>query len=532
MCLQARRLIPYLADAVPGWFQAIMTLRDQGGNEVAWSDDYRFSPDPVILYEVPANGVYTLEVRDAIYRGRDDFVYRIAVGELPFVTEVFPMGGPTGTAVTASIRGWNLATDTVQLDVRPRPSAIRQVSLGPGDGLCNDVLCAASTLPEVTETEPNNTDGNAHQVAFPVVVNGRIGQPGDIDVFGFQGWAGREIVVEVLARRLHSPLDSFLRLTDSTGKDVAANDDHKHREMGLLTHQADSYVRLKLPRDGTYQVFLSDAQRRGGSAHAYRLQLRNAQPDFALRLVPSCINVSPGGTSRVTVHALRKDGFEGEIKLVLADTPGGFTLSTAQIAAGQESVEAQLRAPHGGERQVFPLRIDGQANIGGAQVSRAAIPAEDMMQAFLWRFLVPRKELLVAVRGPRPIPSVWRPLATGFQVADAAPVRIPLGGTAKVTIGAPQTLPGNERTALSAVRYRLCNHPRGVTLRHATPGANGVELTLKADPNTALAGDAANVIVEAFAKRTAKNATGPPTDRVIPVELGVLPAIAYEIVKP
>ncbi len=530
--LQARRLIPYLADAVPGWFQAIMTLHDSSGNEVAWSDDYRFSPDPVILYEVPANGVYTLEVRDAIYRGRNDFVYRIAVGQLPFVAEVFPMGGPTATAVAASIRGWNLTTETLQLDTRPGPVAVRQISLGPGDGPCNDVRYAVSTLPEVTETEPNNADAKAHEVAFPVVVNGRIGQPGDVDIFGFQGRTGREIVVEVFARRLHSPLDSYLRLTDSMGKDLAVNDDHKDREMGLLTHQADSYVRVRLPRDGRYLVFLSDAQRRGGSTHAYRLQLRNAQPDFALRLVPSCINVPPGGTSKVTVHALRKDGFDGEIKLALADTPDGFTLSSTQVPAGQESVEAQFRAPRGAHRQVLPLRIDGQAEIGGVQVSHPAIPAEDMMQAFLWRFLVPRRELLAAVRGPRPIPAVWRPLATGFQVAYTTPVRIPLGGTAKVAIKAPQALPGNEGTALSSVRYRLCNRPRGVTLRQATAGPTGVELTFKADPNTALAGDAANVIVEAFAKRTAENATGPSTDRGIPVELGVLPAIAYEIVKP
>jgi hypothetical protein len=31
--------------------------------------------------------------RDALYRGREDFVYRIAIGELPFVTDIFPLGG-------------------------------------------------------------------------------------------------------------------------------------------------------------------------------------------------------------------------------------------------------------------------------------------------------------------------------------------------------------------------------------------------------------------------------------------------------
>ena len=85
-------MIPYLADAVPGWFQATLALYDASGKELAYDDDFRFHPDPVLYCEIPADGEYVLEIRDAIYRGREDFVYRITVGELPFVTEHFPAG--------------------------------------------------------------------------------------------------------------------------------------------------------------------------------------------------------------------------------------------------------------------------------------------------------------------------------------------------------------------------------------------------------------------------------------------------------
>ena len=73
----ARELMPYLADAVPGWFQAALTLYDAQGHEVAYGDDYRFHPDPVIHFKIPADGEYVIEIRDAIYRGREDFVYRV-----------------------------------------------------------------------------------------------------------------------------------------------------------------------------------------------------------------------------------------------------------------------------------------------------------------------------------------------------------------------------------------------------------------------------------------------------------------------
>jgi hypothetical protein len=94
--VRARELMPYLADAVPGWFQATLALYDGKGRELAYDDDYRFHPDPVLHYEIASDGEYSLEIKDAIYRGREDFVYRITVGELPFVTSIFPLGGSAG----------------------------------------------------------------------------------------------------------------------------------------------------------------------------------------------------------------------------------------------------------------------------------------------------------------------------------------------------------------------------------------------------------------------------------------------------
>ena len=74
----------------------MLALYDAHGKEVAYDDDYRFNPDPTILYQAPNDGQYALAIYDAIYRGREDFVYRITLGEMPFVTSVFPLGGRAG----------------------------------------------------------------------------------------------------------------------------------------------------------------------------------------------------------------------------------------------------------------------------------------------------------------------------------------------------------------------------------------------------------------------------------------------------
>ena len=71
--------------------------------EAAVADDFRFNQDPVMFYTVPADGDYTLAIRDSIYRGREDFVYRLALGEFPCITGVFPLGAPTGSKAGRSV---------------------------------------------------------------------------------------------------------------------------------------------------------------------------------------------------------------------------------------------------------------------------------------------------------------------------------------------------------------------------------------------------------------------------------------------
>ncbi|MCK5174864.1 MAG: PPC domain-containing protein [Planctomycetes bacterium] len=402
MSASARELIPYLADAVPGWFQATLGLYDAGGKELAYADDYRFNPDPTLFYEIDKDGEYVLAIKDAIYRGREDFVYRIAVGELPFVTSVFPMGGQVDTQTTVQMIGWNLPNDELTMDTRRKLPGILPVSVRKERMISNNMPFAVGTLPERMEREPNNRKTIAHKVVPALVLNGRIDKPGDIDVFRIEGRKGEAIVAEVYARRLNSPLDSTLKLTDADGKTIKANDDHEDRSAGLTTHQADSLISTTLPADGTYYLHLGDAQQKGGQAYTYRLRISGPQPDFDLRVVPSSLSARGNTTIPITVYALRKDGFAGEITVSLKGAPQGFVLTGTKIPADKEQVEMKLKVPWNASREPMTLRLEGRGKIAGKQVVRPAIPAEDMMQAFLYRHLVPSQDLKLVVLGPPP----------------------------------------------------------------------------------------------------------------------------------
>lgn len=524
---QARELVPYIADAVPGWFQTAIALRDSQGNELAYADDYRFHPDPVIFHEVPQDDVYTLEVRDALYRGRDDFVYRIAVGELPFVTHAFPLGAQVGSVAEVSLSGWNLPMRRLPLDTRDGDESLRWVELGHEEGLVSRVAYVTGTLPEVTEKEPNDKPSDAQLVELPLTINGLIASPGDVDRFRFNARAGDELVAEVLARRLNSPLDSALALVDPSGSLAASNDDFDDRTAGLITHQADSYLRAKIPQDGEYQIALRDTQHQGGEAFAYRLRLSAPLPDFAVRVVPSSISVSPGGSASLMAYAIRKDGFEGDIKISMVQAPPGFELRDARVPAGSDSSQVRLVAPGSGVGGVFALRLVARAVVQGAEVTRPVVPAEDMMQAFAYRHLVPQEELLVAVTRPWPVPAVWRPLLRGVRPISAKPVQLAPGQTAQVELRAAQSTPAWLSSSSNNLRFEAAASPRGVTLRDVEATSAGISLMLKADAYLSRPGTSGNLIVEVFRLRP-DGSIEPGPQRA---SLGVLPPIPVEIVR-
>ncbi len=506
----ARELIPYLADAVPGWFQAALTLYDPQGEELAYDDHYRFHPDPVLHYVIPQDGAYTLKIRDVLYRGREDFVYRVALGELPFLASLFPLGGRAGTRATVEVRGWNLPVTRLHLSLKQTPPGTYPIAVRNQQWFSNPLPFLVDTLPECREREPNNSPRTAQPVALPIIINGRCDPPGDVDVFRFDGRAGQQIVAEVMARRLESPLDSVLKLTDATGHQLAFNDDHEDKGSGLNTHHADSYLRATLPADGRYYLSLWDAQRNGGWAYSYRLRLSAPRPDFELRVVPASLSVRIGTSAPLTVYALRQDGFTGEIALTLKDAPAGFKLTATPIPANQDQVKLTLTPPPTAPTGRLRLHLEGRAMIEGREIVHAAVPAEDMMQAFAYRHLVPAQEWDVAVIGR------FRPAETA-RILSALPVKIPGGGAARVQV----SLPGGP--FLNQIAFELTDPPDGVTLQTVSP----TEFMLRADATKISPGRKGNLIVQATAAR--RPPPGAPGRRFT---VGALPAIPFEVIQP
>ncbi|MCP5537671.1 MAG: pre-peptidase C-terminal domain-containing protein [Akkermansiaceae bacterium] len=498
----ARAIIPYIADAVPGWFQATLTLYDESGKEVAYADDYRFSPDPVLFYKIPKDACYTVEIRDSIYRGREDFVYRIAVGEDPFITSIFPLGGSHGHRTRVTLSGWNLPTRQAELDVAQDPGTIQQFSLAHS----NQIPYAVGDLPEEFETPGNDSVSTAQSISAHTIVNGRIESPGDKDVYRFKGRAGDQVIVEIHARRLHSPMDSMLRLTDAKGKVIAWNDDAGQLNVGMLTHHADSKLSAHLPKEGNYYIHVSDTQNQGGQEYGYRLRVSRPRPDFSVSATPSSITVRQACTVPINVHVVRKDGFDGDIDIILKDAPKGFRLAGATIPSGCDQMTMTLTAPTGVKNTLFHVRLQARAKVGRQTVTRSVVPCEGMTQAFITEHIMPSEQTTVFVSGWGEAPEVI--------LSKNAKVSIRPGGSTKLRI--------KKTKSDGSLVMKLYQAPDGITLEQNRSGKNALSVSLKASEKMK-PGTAGNLMIEVFREFNKKG----KNTRL--QSIGVMPAFPFII---
>lgn len=513
---QGRDLMPYLADAVPGWFQPVVAIYDAKGREMAYADHFRFNPDPVLCFDVPRDGVYLLEIRDALYRGREDFVYRITMGEVPFVTSLFPLGGKPGVPARIALTGWNLRDGNLTL--APLSSEgihpVRELNNGLAIG---ERLFAIDDLPQCPVSRPNNDPSQPQPVQMPVIINGRINSPGEVGLFTIQCRKGDKVVAETYARRLHSQLDSWLKVTDAAGHQIAFNDDTEDKSAGLLPHGADSYLTFTAPADGAYSVQIGDSQSKGGPEYGYRLRISKPLHDFALRIVPSSINARPGVTVPVTIYALRKDGYSGGIDFALKDAPAGFVLDGGRIPPGENNVRATLTFPQAPLDNITTLTVEGRATVDGREVRRVAVPADDMMQAFAYHHLVPAGKLLAVVtgtnRGRAPI-----------KILTPQPVKIVVGGTGETKL----SLNGKPPFSVVETKLQITDPPDDITVQGITATADGATISFKAGDKVK-PGLCGNLILEAFTERTQQPKDGKPPEKKR-WSSGILPAIPFEIV--
>lgn len=98
------------------FFNPTISLYDANGKELTRSNGF-YSLDPLIDFTLPEDGTYLLSIRDLLYRGNPDSVYRLTSGVVPYNTYMYPTGGEIGKVTQTTIGGENLPETKWDVDL-------------------------------------------------------------------------------------------------------------------------------------------------------------------------------------------------------------------------------------------------------------------------------------------------------------------------------------------------------------------------------------------------------------------------------
>ncbi|MBO7220770.1 MAG: hypothetical protein J6V21_06265 [Alistipes sp.] len=391
--VKGRQLVPYIADAVPGWFQPVIKLVDSRGKEVAYSDDYHHNVDPVIITTLPKDGNYTLMIHDAIYRGRQDFNYRIQLGVIPFVTGRYPAYGVAGKKVKQEIEGVNLGTNKAVVKVKK--DGYHQLSFTNKTGTSNCVSFYA--LPKGKRLIHCPKEGA--ELTTSVAIADSLTAQSRIKRYKIKAYEDEQIIIELIGRRNGSRMDAIIRLRDELGEVVAEADDTEDPIQGLMTFHADPILKYTPKITEMLTLEVEDLHRGYGKDYHYLLRRHKQMPSFTAFVSPANITIPSGGTSTFRVD------INGRVKrpanLIVKGLPKGFTTSSLRLRSGRRW-DVSITSPKGAEVKRFPIEVKLDYP-GGEGIERAdVLPVDNMMQAFYYTHHIPAAELALDVAEPSP----------------------------------------------------------------------------------------------------------------------------------
>jgi len=178
--------------------------------------------DPFIAFKVPVAGEYTARVRQITLDGSAGHTYRLTLGALPYVTGVWPLSVKANAESEVRLIGHHLPMATVK--VKSPASGAAMLSVGSVRSRAA-LSVQVSELPQVVETEPNDSVQTAMALSLPSEVHGQFFKAGsseveDADHFAFTAKKGEPWIMETLADLAGSPADTRIDVLTTTGEVV------------------------------------------------------------------------------------------------------------------------------------------------------------------------------------------------------------------------------------------------------------------------------------------------------------------------
>ncbi len=319
--------------------------------------------DPRLTYTFKEAGDYLIEIRDVSYRGGEDFIYRLRIGDFPCATTPLPLAAKRGSKVAVHFAGPTVDGVSPVEVTAPTDALISSMWVTPrGPNGLNGwpVSLALSDLDETLELEPNNELAKANRVPVPGAVTGRFEKKDDVDYYVFALKKGQRYILEAQTQELHSPSEVDMVLLDAKGAQLQASN--------LM---AAARLDFTPPAEGDYTLAVKHLLLWGGPSETYRITVTPYEPGFDLAVGIERYDVGQGATFAIPIVVNRKD-YAGPIEVSVVGNPkltGQVTIAAGQppmpnLPGGTLTITCALDAPLGPQEFV----IQGKATINGKEV--------------------------------------------------------------------------------------------------------------------------------------------------------------------
>lgn len=331
----------------------VMQICTPDGFVLKQNDESR-GMDPQIVFQPKQDGTYVVRLfafpatpNSTIgFYGNGDCVYRLTMTTGAFVDHTTPFSLASSGKTSVRAQGWNIPADQQRLEIeRSSPPLLHGECANAID--LPTVQYANLFAEETKENQPLS-------VTTPVVITGRIDEPGDEDTFRFTAAKGKKLTCRIEANSLGFPTDPALRITDSDGKQISAADD--------TSRQRDCSLVFSPPKDGEYQLHVLNGYRAGGFRHVYRLTIEEAVPDFTLTLAADSFVIPKDKPLEIPVTINRQNGFAEEIELTVKGLPEGVAAEPAKsLPKGDTAKTVKLKLTASQASPGGPIEIAGKA---------------------------------------------------------------------------------------------------------------------------------------------------------------------------
>jgi hypothetical protein len=355
---------------------AIVEVRNAAGQMVAEGADTAGN-NLRLTFTVEAGQEYITSIYDADFRGDRALVYRMTLAPGPSVITAIPAFGKRGETRPVRFFGMGVETGAAKLESVTRevtfPTTVDAetflYTLETPHGTALPISLLLSDLPETMHPGAlaDAPVSAAQTLTLPAAVTGILRTKNGADRYTLSGMKGDVWSLEVMAKKIGSPLDVSLAIVDADGKEVARNDD--------ANGSTDATLEFKLPTEGEFTLIVSDISGHSGEPSAtYRLVAQRSLGGFTLT-APDFLNIPLGATGKLALKGVRTGGFNGPIIYSFTGLPAGVSLPAEMSVAEKKPIAPlELVVAEDAASTAALVMLTAEAKIGDRTIVRKVGP--------------------------------------------------------------------------------------------------------------------------------------------------------------